>query len=227
MYLVRGGYRGQLQRIGPRACECITPQCELWYVAGEEEGGFSRLPLVGTRDAFLRPMRALLLIAACSLSSLTLASSVQAQSAHVDVRFGALALTQAGTSHLRPRVALAVGVPLIGPIEASGRVSATAEDVPLLHPAFGASAGLALRPEFRRSPVAPLLEIYGGRTQLNGAQGRVSAWSLDGALGIGLKLSRGASLEARAERHLFFGLPSDAVLADRAWGGSLGLAIAW
>jgi len=158
---------------------------------------------------------------------LTPTSVAQAQSAHIDVRAGALRLAQAGEVHLRPRLALAVGVPLIGPIEATMRVSAVARDIPFVHPTFGLAAGLALRPEFRRSRVAPVLEIYAGRAQLRGEQGKVGIWTVDGALGVGLRLTSDASLELRVERHVFLGMPTSAALADRAWAGSVGLSVAW
>jgi len=172
-------------------------------------------------------MRSLLVSAAVLLTSLLPLSVSQAQGAHVDFRVGALSLADGGQRALRPRVALAVGMPVIGPIDASLRVSAIAEEFPLMHPGFGVAAGLALRPEFSRSRLAPLVEFYAGRTQISGRQGRKAAWSIDGALGLRLTVAPRVSLEVRAERHRFLGLPTDAGLSHRAWAGSLGLSAAW
>lgn len=151
----------------------------------------------------------------------------RAQPVHVDLRVGALTVHDAGDSELRPRVEVALGFPVVGPLEAGVRASAVAERLPLLHPTFGLATGLGLRPNFERFPLAPLLEVYAGRARFSTSQGGAAAWTLDGAAGLRLRVVPRVSVEARVARHLLFGLPTASPLSDRAWSASLGLSADW
>lgn len=176
----------------------------------------------------------ILLPAATWCAALTLGTAAFAQPAaaqdrigNVSVSMGALQLRETSSERWVPTMRAEAALDVLGPLQLGVYGNLVARSLPLQRPTLGGGGLIALRPEFAVSDLRPLLQVSTGRTRLPTTTGRSSAWVTSVAAGLGVRVSRIATVEARVTHHWHYGMNQSSELQTRAWEITAGASVSF
>jgi len=172
-------------------------------------------------------VRVVFLALLISIVSAGVARADDEVSGHFSVETGVLVGDHGTQLTARALLHAQIAFRLIGPLAAGGFFQTVVADDPMgSPPGFGGGLVLALRPELPLLGFVPHLEITGARVQLPGhAQTLVDAWSIGLGAGIGARLLREISLEARVRHQWWLGMTPHSELSDSAWTFAVALSV--